>query len=130
VASRRLSLVNREPGAEARSLLDGLREHEGVPADDLPGYAAEASGHLEVAAAIAAGLADVGPASEPAGLAYGLAFLPVASELAEMWIPAAMLDTPEVQALLRVLAARSLRAQVASLPGYDADLCGEVIWSA
>jgi molybdate-binding protein len=41
-----------------------------------------------VAAAIAAGLADAGVASEPAALAYGLAFVPLASEHVDLVIPA------------------------------------------
>ena len=68
--------MNREPGAEARSVLDRELAAAGIDASQLPGYGTQATGHLEVAAAIAAGLADAGIASEPAALAYGLAFLP------------------------------------------------------
>ena len=128
-ARRRLRIVNREPGAEARSLLDDLRTTEGVDQADLPGYDSEVRGHLEVAAAIDAGLADIGPASEPAGLAYGLSFLPVAVERYELRIPEAVLGTREVRALLRVLASPALRTQLDSIPGYDGSICGELIWS-
>jgi putative molybdopterin biosynthesis protein len=101
-----------------------------VAVDDLHGYGAEVRGHLEVAAAISCGLADAGPASEPAAMSYGLDFVPVERERCELRIPEAVLDTVEVRALLRVLASRAFRDQVASVPGYDAASCGEVIWSA
>jgi putative molybdopterin biosynthesis protein len=74
---RGLRLVNREQGAEARSVLDRELAGAGVDASQVPGYDTQATGHLEVAAAIAAGLADAGIASEPAALAYGLAFVPL-----------------------------------------------------
>ena len=38
----------------------------GLERTDLPGYGTQAAGHLQVASAVAAGLADVGVASEPA----------------------------------------------------------------
>jgi PBP superfamily domain len=64
VAGSGLRLVNREPGAEARSLLDRTLADAGIDGSKLPGYHTRAAGHLDVAAAIAAGLADAGIASE------------------------------------------------------------------
>ena len=77
VAAAGLRLVNREPGAEARRVLDRELAAAGIEPRSLPGYDTRATGHLEVAAAIAAGLADAGIASEPAALAYGLRFIPL-----------------------------------------------------
>jgi putative molybdopterin biosynthesis protein len=78
-----------------------------------------------VAAVIAAGLADAGVASQPAALAYGLAFVPLASERFDLVIPAACGGSREVQGLLKVLTSPWLLDQLASLPGYDASHCGE-----
>src|SRR6201996_5539260 len=66
LAKPRLRLVNREPGAEARRLLDAERLRLGLDGSDLPGYDSQATGHLQVASAVAAGLAEAGVASEPA----------------------------------------------------------------
>jgi putative molybdopterin biosynthesis protein len=120
-----LRLVNREQGSEARRVLDRELEGHGISPGDLPGYDTRATGHLEVAAAIAAGLADVGVASEPAALAYGLAFVPLTQERFDLVIPAAQAGSREVQAMLRVLSSPWLLDQLASLPGYDPSRCGE-----
>jgi putative molybdopterin biosynthesis protein len=127
VARRGLRLVNREPGAEARSVLDRELAGLGVEAGQLPGYDTQATGHLQVASAIAAGLVDAGVASEPAAAAYGLAFIPIAAERFDLVIPARQIDCPEVQGLLKVLSSRWLHDQLASLPGYDTARCGEHI---
>ena len=122
-----LRLVNREPGAEARSVLDRELASIGVDGADVPGYQTTATGHLQVADAVSAGLADVGVASEPAALAYHLAFIPLAAERFDLVIPAERVASREVQALVKVLSSRWLLDQLASLPGYDATPCGQHI---
>ena len=125
VARRGLRLVNREPGSEARSVLDRELATLSIDARHLPGYGTQATGHLQVAGAITAGLADVGVASEPAALAYGLAFIPLAAERFDLVIPADLTGSREVQGLIKVLSSRWLLDQLASLPGYDPARCGE-----
>lgn len=127
VAGQSLRLVNREEGSEARRVLDREAARLGVAVRSLAGYASRASGHLQVAAAVAAGLADAGVASEPAALAYSLAFLPLAAERFDLVIPAGQAGSREVQALRKVLASPWLLTQLASLPGYDVNRCGEHI---
>jgi putative molybdopterin biosynthesis protein len=129
VVSAGLRLVNRELGAEARRVLDRELAALGVSGPGLPGYDTTVTGHLEVAAAIAAGLADAGVASEPAALAHGLAFVPLTAERFDLVIPAGQAATREVQGLLRVLSSSWLLGQLASLPGYDVTQCGERIAS-
>jgi molybdate-binding protein len=77
-----------------------------------------------VAAAISAGLADAGIASEPAALAYGLPFVSLTAERFDLVIPADLAGSREVQSLIKVLSSRWLLDQLASLPGYDASTCG------
>jgi len=127
VVRGRLRLVNREPGSEARLLLDRELATLGADPGELPGYGSQATGHLHVASAIAAGLADVGVASEPAALAYGLDFLPLTTERFDLVVPADRAASREAQALLKVLSSRWLLDQLASLPGYDPARCGELI---
>jgi putative molybdopterin biosynthesis protein len=127
VADSGLRLVNREPGAEARSLLDRTLTDAGIDGSQLPGYHTRVSGHLDLAAAIAAGLADAGIASEPAARAYGLGFIPLADERFDLVIPAGHINTREVQGLLKVLSSAWLLDQLAGLSGYDPGRCGEQI---
>jgi putative molybdopterin biosynthesis protein len=125
VARQGLRLVNREPGAQARTLLDRERIRLGLEPSQLPGYDSLAAGHLQVAAAIVGGLADAGVSSEPAALAYRLDFIPLAEERFDLLLPAKHAASREVQGLLKVLSSPWLLAQLASLPGYDAARCGE-----
>jgi molybdate-binding protein/DNA-binding XRE family transcriptional regulator len=127
IARLALRLVNREPGSQARSALDRELLRLGIDAGELRGYDTEARGHLQVASAVAAGLADAGVASEPAALAYGLGFIPLADERFDLVLPARHLGTREVQGLLRVLSSPWLLSQLASLPGYNPGRCGERI---
>jgi len=127
VARAGLRVVNREPGSEARRVLDRELARHGIDTGEVCGYGTSATGHLQVASAIAAGLADVGVASEPAALAYGLAFIPLAAERFDLVIPVGHAGSREVQALLKVLFSRWLLDQLASLPGYDPGRCGEHI---
>jgi putative molybdopterin biosynthesis protein len=124
VARQGLRLVNREAGAQARTLLDRECARLGLTPAQLPGYDSRAAGHLQVAAAIAGGLADAGVSSEPAALAYGLDFIALAAEQFDLVLPAKHAASREVQGLLKVLTSPWLVAQLGSLPGYDPASCG------
>jgi molybdate-binding protein/DNA-binding XRE family transcriptional regulator len=121
-----LRLANREPGSEARHLLDQALGELGADGRALAGYESSCTAHLLVTSAIAAGLADVGVASEPAALAYGLGFVPWQEEICELWIPGSLLGTPEIGALFDVLAGSELPAQLGAIAGYDVSPCGKV----
>ncbi len=122
---RRLRWANREPGAQARTLLDREVGGLGLEGSSLPGYGTEARGHLPLASLVASGAADVGVATEPAALAYRLAFLPLTDEQSLLLVPRPRLDTPELRLLLEVLASVWLRRELEALPGYDASILGE-----
>lgn len=123
----KLRLANREAGSEARRLLDGALETCGASGDEIAGYSSACTAHLLVTSAIASGMADFGVASEPAALAYGLAFIPWQDEICELHVPRALFGTPPVRALLDVLAGHELPAQLAAIAGYDATPCGRVL---
>lgn len=127
VAARGLRLVNREPGAEARRVLDRERERLGLDPAELRGYESRATGHLQVASAVAAGVSDAGVASEPMARVYGLGFVPLAQERFDLVLPGKHLGSREVQGLLKVLRSPWLLAQLAALPGYDSSACGELL---
>lgn len=127
VVRQGLRVANRPAGAEARRLLDAELNRLKIDPSRVAGYGTEATGHLLVASAIAAGLVDAAVACEPAALAYGLEFIPWQEELSELHIPRSLVGSIEVRALLDVLAGRELPAQLAALEGYDADPCGRIL---
>jgi putative molybdopterin biosynthesis protein len=125
LVKQQLRVVNREAGAEARRLLDRELDQLSIDPAEIPGYGTSAAGHLQVASAVTAGLADAGVASEPAARAYGLGFVPLADERFDLVLPGAHLGSREVQGLLKALTSPLLLAQLASLPGYDISACGD-----
>jgi putative molybdopterin biosynthesis protein len=125
LVKQQLRVVNREAGAEARRLLDRELDRLSIDPAEIPGYGTSAAGHLQVASAVTAGLADAGVASEPAARAYGLGFVPLADERFDLVLPGAHLGSREVQGLLKALTSPLLLAQLASLPGYDISACGD-----
>ncbi|HUY57370.1 MAG TPA: substrate-binding domain-containing protein [Candidatus Micrarchaeaceae archaeon] len=122
---RKLRWVNREVGSEARRLLDRELSRLGFPSGELDGYSSHAQGHLQVASAIASGIAEAGIATEPAALLYGLDFLPLSDEDCVLHVARARLDAPELRLLLAALGGPTLGHELASLPGYDPAILGQ-----
>ena len=117
--------VNREEGSGSRTLLDRSLEELGMTPDTIGGYhTTHASSHLQVAAAVASGAADVGVGIHAAGAAYGLHTVPLAEEPYDLVVPEPLLDLPAVQVLIDALASAALREQVGALGGYDTTRMG------
>src|SRR5262249_28975393 len=77
----------REEGAGSRVLLDLALARAGIPAGAVRGYDCLASGHLAVAEAVRAGLADVGVGVRAAAIADGLDFIPLGEERYDLVVP-------------------------------------------
>lgn len=120
LARRGVRLVLREEGSGARRLFDRLAGEAGLAAR----AAVHATGHLEVAQAVAMGVADAGVATRDAAIAHGLDFLPLAEERYDLALPRAALDDARIARLLDGLSAGSFRRELESL-GYDARGAGE-----
>ena len=107
--------VNRQRGAGTRRWLDRLLQEKGVEPGAISGYRIEEATHLAVAAAVAAGVADVGFGLRAAAQRFGLDFVPVGLE--EYWLSGAAgwRQDPRVRALVR-----RARGLAASIPGYRA----------
>lgn len=103
-------MVNRNPGAGTRLLLDGLLA--GARPD---GWSNQPKSHNAVAAAVAQGRADWGMAIATVARAYGLGFLPVADEHYDFAVVRARADRPAVAAFLAALARPDVRQRLAAL---------------
>ena len=114
-----ITIVNRPSGSGSRNLLDRLLVSQGIPAESVHGYDRELRGHLEVAAAVASGLADAGVGVHAAASALGLDFLPLEEERYDLAIPNHFLDVPAVQILLDLLRTPTVQRKVETLAGYD-----------
>jgi molybdate-binding protein/DNA-binding XRE family transcriptional regulator len=122
-----LRIVNREDGSGARSALDeALAEHSLKP-DRIAGYEVEAGGHLEVAAAIAAGLADVGVTIRLGADAFGLHFIPYRDERYDLVIMETEVESAPIKAMLDALNSRRFAREVSQLCAYDTTQMGQVI---
>jgi putative molybdopterin biosynthesis protein len=103
-------MVNRNPGAGTRILIDGLLK--GRRPD---GYWIQPRSHNAVAAAVAQERADWGVAIEPAAKAYGLGFLPLAAEHYDFAVVAERRSRPAVAAFLERLGDPEVREVLRSL---------------
>ena len=122
-----ITMVNREPGAGSRTLLDLWLQGAGLAAARVKGYGRVVSSHLEVAETVARGLADVGPGIMAVAHALGLDFLPVQEERYDLVIPLEFLNAPAVQALLDIAVSRPFQEELEALGGYDSSRAGTVV---
>lgn len=127
LASPRLTMVNREPGAGSRILLDAELRRLGIPAPRLRGYQRIASGHIAAAWQVSTGAADCCVANRAAGQAFGLDFLPLVRERFDLVIPHRHFDLPAMQSLLDGLQELALRRELQLLGGYDTTVTGQMV---
>lgn len=116
-----LRVAAREPGAGARRLLDAALASAG---GRLGQGAMVATGHLEVAHAVALGAADAGVATRDAAIAFDLGFVPLAEERYDLVVPLAIVSDPRVARLFDVMTSAGARRDLGAL-GYDLARCGD-----
>jgi len=127
-ARRDVEIVNREPGAGSRSLLDAHLDRLGIPTRQVRGYERLAGGHLPAAMHVRAGDADGCIATRAAARIYGLDFIPLETERYDLVIRRAHLDHPPIQALLATLNRAAFRRELEALGGYDTAATGTRVW--
>lgn len=119
LARRDINMVNREPGAGSRLLLDTRLARAGIEPARVRGYGKTAPGHLAAAWQVRSGAADACIATGVAARIYGLGFVPLASERYDLAIRRGHLDLPAVQAMLDTLNRARFRRELESIGGYD-----------
>ncbi|PCC74758.1 transcriptional regulator of molybdate metabolism, XRE family [Nannocystis exedens] len=121
---RGLRLVARETGSGSRRLLERELLRAGLSATLAEAAPVRASGHLEVAQAIASGAGEVGVATRDAAIAFGLEFVPLAEERYDLALPRALLADPRLVRFLEAMTSAAFRRELSSL-GYDVRGCGD-----
>jgi molybdate transport repressor ModE-like protein len=130
VAAKKLRFVNRERGSGTRLLVDSLLARSRVAPARINGYDSSERNHVAVAAAVAAGTADVGVGLRAAAAEFGLGFVPAANERYLFAVRADALESPRIRAFLDLLRGPLPRRAMQALPGYDASAAGTVLETA
>lgn len=124
---KHVALVNREPGAGARLLLDQRLAAASVKAGQVKGYQHIAGSHLEVARAIAEGRADAGIGVRSAAKMSNLDFIPLQEERYDLVMPTAYLSSHRgLSVLLDAIVSRPFRTEIEALGGYGTRETGKV----
>lgn len=127
LARRGVRLANREPGSGARAVLDQALAQAKIAPHGISGYGRQFPGHLEVAAAVAAGGADSGLTLRVAAEAWGLDFVPLREERYDLVILERELESAPVRAMLEALNSSRFAGELAALTGYDTGATGRVV---
>ncbi len=120
----RVRLVAREPGAGASKLLEQSLSSSGAAVLRRPAMVAR--GHLEVAQAVAQGVADAGVAIRAAALAWELDFVPLSAERFDLVFPQSLVGDPRIERLVDELGSTSFRRELNSIGGYETGESGHV----
>ena len=119
---RNRRVAKREFGAGTRVLLDRLLQDDGIAPHAVPGP--ETASHLEVALAVASGVASAGLAVRAAAAALDLDFIPLVWEEYDLVLAGAALAGAEP--LTTALRDPDVRETIEQLGGYDAGHAGEI----
>ena len=123
-----ISLLNRRVSSSARILLDVQLKRLGISASKLRGYDKIMKSHLTMAAAIAAGEADLAIGTERISRQIeNLDFIPLLEERFDLVIKKEMLETQAVQKLRKVLNDPAFRKEIAHFSGNDYRDLGKTI---
>lgn len=120
LARRDVTLANRDAGSGSRQLLDRCLQCAGIVPAKVRGYDAPTSGgHLAAAWRVYTALADVCVATRSAARAFGLDFLPLASERYDLVLRRDHLQLAPVERLLDTLTQAAFRRELEGRCAYD-----------
>ena len=123
-----ISVLNRRVGSSARILMDIQLKRLGIPASKVKGYDRIMKSHLTMAAAIAAGEADLAIGTERISRQIeGLDFIPLLEERFDFVIKKEMTETEAIRKLLKVLSNDAFRKEIAHFSGNDYRDLGKII---
>ena len=125
-----ITIVNREPGSGVRVLIDEKLRQAGIPTQEVNGYQDIVSPHLEAAAAVNRGDADVAVGSEKHSLSVpGIDFLFIQEESYDMVIRKEDFLKKPYQKMIEIIRSSEYQKEVAGLGGYNVENMGKIIYS-
>ena len=123
-----ISVLNRRVGSSARILMDTQLKRLGISTASLRGYDKIMKSHLTMAAAIAAGEADVAIGTERISRQMeGIDFIPLQEERFDLVIRKDMLNTTPVQTMLKILNSPEFKKEISHFSGNDYRDLGKII---
>lgn len=122
---RGLKIVNREPGAGCRLLLDSLLRRLGIAGKQIKGYDRIAFGHLPAAAQVHSGEADCCIGTRAAARVFGLDFIPLVAKRYDLVVRKSHLKLPQMETLFETLGRSGLRRELEGFAGYDMRPAGD-----
>ena len=124
-----ITIVNREPGSGVRVLIDEKLRQAGIPTQEVNGYQDIVSSHLEAAAAVNRGDADVAVGSEKHSLSVpGIDFIFIQEESCDMVIRKEDFNKKTYQKMIEIIRSPEYQKEVAGLGGYNVENMGKIIW--
>ena len=123
-----ITVLNRRVGSSARILMDTQLKRLGIPASGVKGYDKIMKSHLTMAAAVAAGEADVAIGTERISRQMeNLDFIPLLEERLDLVIKKEMMETDAIRKLLKILRDPAFHKEIAPFSGNDYRDMGKVI---
>lgn len=123
-----IRILNRRQGSSARILLDVQLKRLGIDCRNVSGYDRIMKSHLTMAAAIAEGEADLAIGTERISRQMdGIDFVPLLEERYDLVIKKTALDTPAVQAMVKVLNSSAFRKEISDFSGNDYRDLGKIV---
>lgn len=121
-----VTIVNREPGAGSRLLLERELAVAGIPPSKVAGFETAAAGHIPAAQKVARGEADAAIGIAAVARIFRLHFKPVQRVRYDMVFRRAYLEEPHVHELITTLRHPRVKEQLRRVAGYDTTDTGEI----
>lgn len=124
---RNIKIVNREPGAGCRVLLDTQLKRVGISPKSVRGYEHIELGHIPAARQVLSGEADCCISTRATARGLGLGFIPLTSKWYDLVLYKKSLELPSIQALLQTICHPVFRREMEGLWGYDMHSAGTLL---
>ncbi len=129
LSRKKVRLINRQPGAGTRLLLDIYLDRLGIEKGKISGYEQEVFTHLEVGLAVLSGEADTGIASIAIANFLNLDFVPLTRERFDMVLDQHTFFEKAVQAIMDLLRDPAYLQRVETISSYDFADSGRILYS-
>lgn len=125
-----VTIINREPGSGVRVLVDEKLRQAGISTQEVNGYQKVVNSHLEAAATVNRGEADVAVGSEKHSLSVpGIDFIFIQEESYDMVIRKEDFTKKPYQKMIEIVRSPEYQKEVAGLGSYNVENMGKIIYS-